>query len=159
MLTAHRALADYFEAVASKMTDPTQAVGWITTGLLGLLKEVNSAIDSCLVSAESLAELIGLVEQGRISGKTGKAILREMVTTGEAPGAIVSRQGLDQISNESELSRLVDRVIENNVANVEAYRAGKTRLLAHFVGEVMRATGGRADPAKVNRLLRQKLGG
>ena len=106
-----------------------------------------------------LAEMIALVEKGTISGKIAKTVMEEMYKTGRQAQQIIEEQGLIQISDTGEIEKIVDKVIEENPKSVEQYRAGKTGTLGFFVGQVMKATGGRANPQAVNDLLRKKLAG
>ncbi len=111
------------------------------------------------VSPKMLAEMIALVEKGTISGKIAKTVMEEMYKTGRQAQQIIEEQGLIQISDTGEIEKIVDKVIEENPKSVEQYRAGKTGTLGFFVGQVMKATGGRANPQAVNDLLRKKLAG
>ncbi|MBW3660895.1 MAG: Asp-tRNA(Asn)/Glu-tRNA(Gln) amidotransferase GatCAB subunit B, partial [Gemmatimonadetes bacterium] len=111
------------------------------------------------VPPESLAEILRLKAGGTISGSAAKEVLVAVVETGDPPAEVVDEKGLRQVSDEAALAAEVDAVLEANPDEVEAYRGGKTGLLGFFVGQVMRATGGRADPQLVNRLLRERLEG
>jgi aspartyl-tRNA(Asn)/glutamyl-tRNA(Gln) amidotransferase subunit B len=106
-----------------------------------------------------LADMIFLVEKGTISGKIAKTVMEEMYNTGLSPQKIIEEKGLLQISDSSEIERIVDKVISDNLKTAEQYRAGKTGTIGFFVGQVMKATGGRANPQTVNELLRKKLAG
>lgn len=106
-----------------------------------------------------LADMISLVEKGTISGKIAKTVMEEMYNTRKDAQTIIQEQGLVQISDTSEIEKIVDKVIEENLKTVEQYRAGKTGSFGFFVGQVMKATGGRANPQTVNDLLRKKLAG
>jgi aspartyl-tRNA(Asn)/glutamyl-tRNA(Gln) amidotransferase subunit B len=105
-----------------------------------------------------LGELLSLLGQGEISGKLAKEIFAKMFATGDSPRAIIEREGLRQISDTSALEQIIDEVIRNNPKQLEQYRAGKTTVLGFFVGQVMKASRGQANPPAVNELLRQKLG-
>jgi len=105
-----------------------------------------------------VAELVSLVEDGTISGKQAKDVFAEMAATGDAPGAIVEIRGMKQVSDTGTIEDVVDRVMAANPAEVEAYRGGKTGLMGFFVGQVMRETGGQANPKVVNEILSRKLG-
>jgi Asp-tRNA(Asn)/Glu-tRNA(Gln) amidotransferase B subunit len=113
--------------------------------------------DSCIAPA-ALAELVGLIEDGAISGKQAKDVFAEMASGAGSPAAVVARLGLAQVSDVAELEAVVDRVLAASESQVAAYRAGKTGLIGFFVGAVMCETGGRANPSVVNDLLGRKLG-
>jgi glutaminyl-tRNA synthetase len=110
-------------------------------------------------SGEELGQLVALVEDGTLSSSAGREVLSEMAQTGEAPGAVVERRGLRQVSDQAALVPVVEAVLAANPAKAEEYRGGRTGLLGFFVGQVMRQTGGKANPEVVNRLLRERLGG
>jgi aspartyl-tRNA(Asn)/glutamyl-tRNA(Gln) amidotransferase subunit B len=111
------------------------------------------------VTAEQVTELIALVESGTISGKMAKEVLAEMVATGSTARKIVDAKGLAQVTDETALREEVDRVVESNPKQVEQYRSGKKNVLGFFVGQVMKATGGAANPRLVNEILRKRLDG
>ncbi len=156
VLTADKEVAEYFEKVASK-TEPKTAANWITSELFGSLNKSSQTLEECNVSAEMLIELISLMEDGTISGKIAKTVFEEMFDSGEEPKTIIDKQGLVQISSEEELKPIIDEVLEKNADKLEQYRAGKDKLFGFFVGQVMKQTGGKANPQKVNDLLKQKL--
>jgi aspartyl-tRNA(Asn)/glutamyl-tRNA(Gln) amidotransferase subunit B len=159
VLTSTRAAGDYFEKVASVSGDPRAAANWVMGDLAGLLKQDGKDFASSPVTAEHLGELVGMIAQGKISGKLAKEVFPKMFATGEAAPVIMQREGLTQISDEGALAKMIDDVIAANPKQVEQYRGGKTAVLAFLVGQVMKASRGQADPAAVNRLLREKLGG
>jgi len=157
VLTAERATADYFEKVAVASGDARASANWVMGDLAALLKGENQEIGDSPVSAENLGRLIALIGEGKISGKIAKELLPKMAASGEAPDAIVAREGLGQISDESALVKIIEDVIAANPKQVEQYRGGKTTVIGFFVGQVMRASRGQADPAAVNRLLAERL--
>ena len=157
VLTAERATADYFEKVAVASGDARAAANWVMGDLAALLKAENKEIGGSPVSAENLGRLIALIGEGKISGKIAKELLPKMAATGDAPDAIVAREGLGQISDEGALVKIVEDVIAANPKQLEQYRSGKTTVIGFFVGQVMKASRGQADPAAVNRLLQEKL--
>jgi aspartyl-tRNA(Asn)/glutamyl-tRNA(Gln) amidotransferase subunit B len=164
-LTAERALADYFESVVGATTsgDVTAraktASNWVLTELKGLLNADGRDITASPVSAAGLGELLDLVASGKISGKQGKDVLEQAYKSGEAPRAIVEREGISQLSDAGELEAIVDAVLAENPKAIEDYRAGKASALGFLVGQVMKRTKGRARPDVVNPLLLGKLGG
>jgi len=158
LLTATPAAADYYEACARASGNPKVAANWIMTELTAALKEAGRGITDSPVTAAHLADLIRLIDGGQISGKIGKAIFPEMFATGEPASAVIARRGLSQISDEDALARLAREVIDAHPSEVEGYRAGKTKLIGFFVGEIMKKTKGQANPQKVNELLKSLLG-
>jgi aspartyl-tRNA(Asn)/glutamyl-tRNA(Gln) amidotransferase subunit B len=110
-------------------------------------------------SPEGLAELVRLIDEGKISGKQGKDVLVEMFKTGEKAGAVIEKYGLVQVSDTGEIDRVIDEVLAANTAQLERYRSGKEALFGFFVGQVMKASKGKANPKVVNDRLREKLKG
>lgn len=158
VLTQTRALADYFEAAVRAFPRPKVVANWIMSELL---REVpgddEAAIAATPVTPERLAGLLRLVEAGTISGKIAKDVFVRMLRTGEDAETIVQREGLTQVADTAALERVIDEVLARNPRPVEDYRRGKRAAAQALVGLVMRATGGRANPALVNRLLEEKL--
>src|SRR5262245_22722387 len=162
VLTMTRALADYFEQTAEQSGQPKAAANWIMGDLLRFFKDGGidpKDLSRSPVSPKMLADMILLVEKGTISGKIAKTVMEEMYKTGKTPQAIIEEQGLVQISNVDEIDMIVSKVIEQNPKPVEQYRQGKTGNFGFFVGQVMKATGGRANPQTVNDVLKKRLAG
>jgi aspartyl-tRNA(Asn)/glutamyl-tRNA(Gln) amidotransferase subunit B len=157
VLTMTREAGDYFEKVASVSGDPRAAANWVMGDLAGLLKEAGKEITESPVSAENLGALVGMIAQGKISGKLAKEIFPKMFVGGEAPQTIMDREGLAQISDEGALGKIIDEAIAANPKQVEQYRGGKATVIGFLVGQVMKASRGQADPAAVNRMLKEKL--
>lgn len=157
VLTAERATADYFEKVAIVSCDARAAANWVMGDLAALLKSGEKEIIDSPISAEHLGQLIKIINEGKISGKIAKELLPKMAETGDAPDVLVAREGLAQISDESALVKIIDEVIVANPKQLEQYRSGKTTVIGFFVGQVMKASRGQADPTVVNRLLKEKL--
>ena len=157
VLTASRPLAEYYEKAAAAAGDPVEAAKWVQGELLGRLNAEGKEITDSPVPPEHIGELIRLIAEGRITGKLAKEIFPKMFSTGEAPSKIVEREGLKVMSG-GELEKIVEEVLARNPAQVEQYRGGKKTVIGYFMGQVMRATKGQADPKKVNQLLREKLG-
>ncbi len=157
VLTASRETADYFEACVAAGVPAKAVSNWVMGPLLGLLNAEGRGIEDTPVSASHLAELIGLIEDGTISGKIAKAVFEEMAKTGEAPGAIVEEKELVQVTDTDALETAVETVLDRCPAEVEAYRGGKTKLIGFFVGQVMKETQGKANPRAVNDILKKKL--
>jgi aspartyl-tRNA(Asn)/glutamyl-tRNA(Gln) amidotransferase subunit B len=157
VLTATRATSEYFEKVASVSGDARAAANWVMGDLMGALKAGGKEVSDSPVSPEHLGELLKLVGSGEISNKLAKEIFPKMFASGEAASAIIERDGLKQISDTGALEKIVDEVIAANPKQLEQYRAGKTTVMGFFVGQIMRATKGQANPAAVNELLKKKL--
>lgn len=157
VLTATRELADYFEACLAVYPQPKVAGNWVMGDLSRLLNAQNHDITQCPVGPAGLAALLKLIEKGTISGKIAKAVFEEMFATGKDAEEIVKEKGLVQISDEGAIAAVVDEVIAANQKTVEDYRAGKDRALGFLVGQVMKATRGKANPELVNRLLKERL--
>ena len=156
LLTAERARADYFE-VAAEGRDAKQAANWVAGELLGRLNKEGLEIEAAPIPAAGLGELIDLVADGTLSGRMGREVFEAMWETGRPAAAIVEDRGLKQISDTGALESLVDELLAREADKAAEYRAGKTRLLGFFVGQVMKATGGKANPKLVNALLRARL--
>lgn len=157
VITATRALSEYFEVVGTVSGDAKIAANWVMGDLAGLLKTAGREIADSPVSAVHLGELVGLVVRGELTGKLAKDVLPKMFESGEAPATIVDREGLKTISDAGALGRIVDEVIAASPKQVEQYRAGKTTVIGYLVGQVMKASRGQAEPAAVNELLKSKL--
>jgi aspartyl-tRNA(Asn)/glutamyl-tRNA(Gln) amidotransferase subunit B len=158
VLTASRAIAEYYEAVAAASGDPKAAANWVMGDLMGMLNAEGKEISQSPVSASSLGELIGLIIKGEVSGKMAKEIFAKMFNTGDSPRAIIEREGLKQISDTGALEAIVSQVIDANPKQVEQYRGGKAAVLNFLVGQVMKATRGQANTALAGELLKKKLG-
>ncbi len=157
VLTLTPALADYFEEVARASSEPKIASNWVMGELTGALKASGKTIKECLVSATQLAELLRLLAAGTISGKLAKEIFPKMFASGQAASQIMEAEGLKQISDAGEIERMVDEILAANPKQVEQYKSGKKGVLGFFVGQVMKATRGQANPAVVNEILTRKL--
>jgi aspartyl-tRNA(Asn)/glutamyl-tRNA(Gln) amidotransferase subunit B len=157
VLTSDRELADYFEACLEAFPQPKPVSNWIMGPLLGLLNAGGTPIERAPIPAAALADLLKLVDGGAISAKTAKSVFEEMAASGKTAAAIVAEKGLSQISDADALEAVVHGVLDRNPKEVAAYRGGKTKLMGFFVGEVMKATRGRANPKAVNELLQKSL--
>jgi len=158
VLTATRELSEYFEKAAAAAGDPRAAANWVMGDLAAALKEAGKDIADSPVPAERLGELIKLIASGEISGKLAKDIFSKMFVSGDSARAIVEREGLKQISDTGALSKIVDEVLAANPKQVEQYKGGKTTVMGFFVGQVMKASRGQANPAAVSELLKERLG-
>ena len=158
VLTATRAISDYFDRAAKVSPDARMTANWIMGDLSAALKSDGLDFDQCPIQPEHLGALVALISSGQISGKIAKEVFPKMYSGGEAPGVIVEREGLKQISDAGAVERIVDEVLTANPKQVEQYRSGKTGVLGFLVGQVMKASRGQANPQAVNDLLRAKLG-
>jgi len=157
VLTSERDLADYFEAALAGFNEPKKLANWIMTDILRELNLKGGRAADLKLTPKGLAALVRLVEEGRISAKSAKDILPELLETGADPEALVKTKGLVQISDTSALAADIDAVLAENPKELADYRAGKTKLMGFFVGQVMRRTKGQGNPAVVNQLLAEKL--
>ncbi len=158
VLTSTRQTADYFEETAKASGEPKLSANWVQGELSGALKAASKTLDDSPVSSADLAELVKYIADGTISGKLAKEIFAKMFDGKGRAGEIIKAEGLEQISDEAAIETLIDEVIAANPGQVETYRGGKTGVLGFFVGQVMKATRGQANPKVVNELLRKKLG-
>lgn len=159
VLTAERELADFYENTAKVCNNHKAASNWIMTELLRELNQAQKEITHSPISPEMLGKMIGLIDAGTISGKIAKAVFAEMWKSGGDPEAIVKEKGLVQITDTSAIEKIVDEVLAANAAQVADYRGGRTKLFGFFVGAVMKASKGQANPDLVNKLLQEKLQG
>ena len=167
VLTADVETARWFEALlaatAAAQGKPEsevakQAANWLTSELFGALNKLGKGLEDSPVSPEAGAELLALVGKGTISGSIAKQVLEKMLETGDGAAAIVEREGLKQESDSGAIEAAVDKVLADNADKVEQYRGGKEALFGFFVGQTMKAMQGKANPAVVNQLLKDKLG-
>jgi len=157
-LTQTRSAADYFEEAADASGAAASVANWMMGDLTRYLKGDSREISDSLVSPRNLAALVRLVEDGTISGKIAKDVFSKMYATGRPPAQIIEEEGLRQISDSSAIESLVDEVIASHPSEVKAFQGGKQGLIGFFVGQVMKASKGQANPKIVNELLRGKLG-
>ena len=158
LLTTSRDLADYFEVCVQDCRSPKEASNWIMGSLLGLLNSQGKDITASPVSAENLAGMIRLMDEGVISGKIAKTVFDDMAATGRPAAEIVKEKGLVQVTDTGAIEAEVDKVLAASPDQVAEYRSGKTKVFGFFVGQVMRATRGKANPKMVNDILKARLG-
>ncbi len=157
VLVAERETADFYESVA-RGRDAKTAANWVTGELFGALNKAGIELAEAPVDAAMLGELLDLLHDGTISGRIAKEVFEAMWETGKRAGTIVEEKGLKQISDTGELEAIVDKVVADNPEQVQQVRDGNQKVMGWFVGQVMKATGGKANPKLVNELLRKKLG-
>ncbi|WP_067932564.1 Asp-tRNA(Asn)/Glu-tRNA(Gln) amidotransferase subunit GatB [Alicyclobacillus kakegawensis] len=159
VLTAERAVADYYESVVAAGSDAKTASNWVMGDLLGYLNAQGLTVEASPVRPEQLAGLIAQVDKGTISIKQARDVFKLMCESGKDAEVIIKEQGMEQISDEAVLVPIVEEVIANNPKSVEDYRAGKQKALGALVGQTMKATKGKANPAVVNKLILERIGG
>ena len=156
-LTHDRSLADYYEKAAAVSGNPRTAANWIRSELLREFEVAGISADASPISAENLGGLVRLIEEGKISGKQGKDVLVEMFKSGKDATTIVQEQGLVQVSDTGLIDTIIDEVMAASPQQLEQYRSGKETLFGFFVGQVMKASKGKANPKVVNDRLKAKL--
>ena len=156
VLTSNKEISAYYEKLIEKHNPKTSA-NWLTSELFGRLNKLAINIENSPVSAEMLSELLSLIEDNTISGKIAKDVLDIMVETGKNATEIVEEKGLKQTTDTNEINKIIDEVINNNPKQVEQYKSGNERIFGFFVGQVMKASGGKINPQLANELLKNKL--
>jgi aspartyl-tRNA(Asn)/glutamyl-tRNA(Gln) amidotransferase subunit B len=159
VLTATRDLADYYEEVVKHAGDPKAASSWVQTELLGVINAAGEDISAYKVRPKMLGELIAKIGSGELSGKMAKIVFEEMTISGRSAADIIKEKGLVQISDDNAILKIIDEVLASSPDNVAKYRSGKTNVFGFFVGQVMKATKGQANPELVNKLLKERLDG
>lgn len=157
LITHSREFADYFERAVEFYRQPKTIFNWMMGELTAYLKRDEVGLGDCRIQARNLAQLVRLVDQDTISGKIAKEVFDKMCQTGANPEEIVTEEGLTQISDADLLEEVVDSVLGSNPVQVQRYRDGKEGLIGFFVGQIMKETGGQANPQLVNQMLRKKL--
>ena len=157
VLSSSRPLADYFEAAAVGREDPKQVANWVMGPVLALAKEEGVGLDRFPVTPERLVGLVDLVSGGTISQNVGKEVLRKMAERGQTADRVVEEEGLTQVRDAAELDRWIEEVLSESPDEVARFRSGERRLQGYFMGQIMKASKGKADPGEVSRLLRQRL--
>jgi aspartyl-tRNA(Asn)/glutamyl-tRNA(Gln) amidotransferase subunit B len=157
VLTSSKALADYYEACIRRYPKPKVVSNWLMVELLRALNRDGLEVEQARITPEHLAELLALVEDGTISGTMAKTVFDSMYETGRTAAAIVQEKGLRQITDEDILVAAIEQVLADNPKEVSDFRTGRDKLLSFFMGQVMKATQGKANPQAVNKLLRERL--
>ncbi|MBR5318744.1 MAG: Asp-tRNA(Asn)/Glu-tRNA(Gln) amidotransferase subunit GatB [Peptococcaceae bacterium] len=157
VITASKALADFYDGVRAHYDDAKKISNWIMVELLAKVNAEGMELEAVKIQPEQMAALLKLVDSGDISGKIAKKVFAEMFATGKDPADIIKEQGLVQISDEDALKEMVSHVVEANPKSVEDYKAGKTKAMGFLVGQIMKQSRGQANPAVINKLLAEKL--
>jgi aspartyl-tRNA(Asn)/glutamyl-tRNA(Gln) amidotransferase subunit B len=156
VLIAEKPRAEYYESAAND-SDPKIAANWVLNELLGLLNKDGKDITESPIKAKQIGGLVALIKDNTISGKIAKDVFAEMYKTGEDAAKIVEAKGLKQITDTGTIEAIIDKILAANPDGIASYKAGKDRMLGFFVGQVMKETGGKANPAIINDLLKKKL--
>jgi aspartyl-tRNA(Asn)/glutamyl-tRNA(Gln) amidotransferase subunit B len=161
LLTSRKDVADYFENAVAAYANPKALSNWIVGDLFRVLKDrrldAQLYITSWPLPAEHLAQMVKLIDQDKISGKIAKAVFEAMLDSGKAPQQIVSEKGLEQVSDLGRIEAAIDQVLAANTKQADQYRSGNDKVFGYLVGQIMKATQGKANPQKVNEILRDKL--
>ena len=157
LLAGSRQLADYFEATTRESGDAKLASNWIMTEVLARLKDQQAVIEEFPITPERLGELIKMIKSKTITGKIAKELFELMLADRRSPGAIIAEKGLAPVTDSGDLEKLIAKIITDHPDEVARYREGKTKLFAFFVGQLMKATQGKADPQTANTLLKAQL--
>jgi aspartyl-tRNA(Asn)/glutamyl-tRNA(Gln) amidotransferase subunit B len=157
VLADDRALADYFEAAAQQAKTPKSVANWIINDLLSALSAASLELSECPIAPSAIGELTALIESGSISGRQGKEVFAEMMTSGKAPAVIVEEKGLKQVSDTGAIEAFCDEVIAANPNSVADYKSGKEAALNFLKGQVMKLSKGKANPAVAGEILAKKL--
>lgn len=158
VLTASRELADFFEIVAAQ-ADAKLAANWVMGDFSAALNRTGVELNTSPISAQALGALVARITDNTISGKIAKEVFEVMWETGQEADAIIAERGLEQVTDAGAIEAVIDEVIAANPGQLEQYRAGKTKLMGFFVGQTMKASGGKANPQQVNEILKRKLDG
>jgi aspartyl-tRNA(Asn)/glutamyl-tRNA(Gln) amidotransferase subunit B len=159
VLTADKKISDFYDAAVATGADPKSVANWVMVELIGYLNAEQVEFSAVRITAQGLGDMVKLIEKGTISSKIAKTVFKEMMETGKDPAKIVEEKGLVQISDEGELKRIVAEVIAANPQSVADFTAGKKQAVGFLVGQVMKATKGKANPGLVNQLLLKELNG
>jgi aspartyl-tRNA(Asn)/glutamyl-tRNA(Gln) amidotransferase subunit B len=157
MLTQSRAMAAYYEEAAKLSGQPKVVSNWMMGELMRLLNAEGKEIEDCPIKPDRLAGMIKLIGDGVISTKIAKTVFEEIYKTGKDAESVVREQGLVQVSDTGAIEKIIDEVVRANPSQAAEYKAGKEKLFGFFVGQVMKASKGKANPELVNQLLKKKL--
>lgn len=157
VLTASKEISDFFQSAVNTGADAKLVSNYVMGDLMGYLNASQLELKDIKLTAEGLGEMVNLIQKGTISTKIAKTVFKEMIETGKEPSKIVEEQGLVQISDEGAIAGIIAEVIANNPQSVEDFKAGKTQAIGFLVGQVMKATKGKANPGMVNKMLQEEL--
>jgi len=157
ILSSSCEISDFFEQVLESGASPKTACNWVIGDITRIANESGKSISELAIIPKNLADLTKFVDSGDISGKIAKTVFEEMYLTGKHPALIIDEKGLKQISDENELSQIVEKLLEENQTQVKQYQEGKTKVFGFFVGQMMKKTNGKGNPALINNILKKKL--
>ena len=157
VLSARQDISSYFEKILSYGASPKIACNWVIGELTRVMNESGKSLDEINLSPKHLADLTKFIESGEISNIIAKTIFEEMLSSAKNPAQIIEEKGLKQLSDVGELSQIADKLLALNQHQVEQYRTGKTKVIGFFVGQMMKQTRGKGNPAVINSLLKEKL--
>lgn len=158
ILTSSKGMADYFEVCVKQFNRPKTVSNWVMGELMRELNNSGTSVSASPVTPERLVSLLRMVDKGTISLKAAREIFPELYSSGKTPDQIVQEKGLTQVSDEGALAKIIEEVLSKNLGQVAQFKEGKQQVLGFLVGQVMKASGGKANPGKVNELLKKKLG-
>lgn len=158
ILTSSKGMADYFEVCVKQFNQPKTVSNWVMGELMRELNNSGTSVSASPVTPERLVSLLRMVDKGTISLKAAREIFPELYSSGKTPDQIVQEKGLTQVSDEGTLAKIIEEVLSKNLGQVAQFKEGKQQVLGFLVGQVMKASGGKANPGKVNELLKKKLG-
>ena len=156
-LSSEEELAEYYETIVKFTGDPRLSANWVLTEVLRVLKERNIGIDQFPVIPENIGKLIKLIKSDTISSKIAKDVFEMLLIEDRDPEAVVKEKGLVQITDNSEIEKIVKQVLEENMQSVEDYRSGKSNALKYLVGQAMKLSKGKANPQMINEMILEKL--
>ena len=156
-LASEMELAEYYEAVVKESNEPKLSANWVLTEILKVLKDKNIGIEKFVVTPQNIAKLIKLITSNVISSKIAKEVFEEMIVDNKNPETIVKEKGMVQITDNSEIEKIVDQVLSENIQSVEDFKAGKDRALKFLVGQAMKLSKGKANPQMLNEMIIGKI--
>ena len=156
-LASEMELAEYYEAVVKESNEPKLSANWVLTEILKVLKDKNIGIEKFVVTPQNIAKLIKLITSNVISSKIAKEVFEEMIKDNKNPETIVKEKGMTQITDNSEIEKIVDQVLSENMQSVEDFKAGKDRALKFLVGQAMKLSKGKANPQMLNEMIIGKI--
>ena len=156
-LVKSKGVSDYFESVVNLGGDAKEASNWITTRLLGFMKSANKDISEVYMTPKMLYELMDMVKTGNISTQQAKDVFALVLEEEKSPSVIVKEKGMEQISDEGEIREIVNKVLDENASQVETYKSGKTNIIGFFVGQILKSSGGKANPSIVSKILNEEI--
>jgi aspartyl-tRNA(Asn)/glutamyl-tRNA(Gln) amidotransferase subunit B len=158
VITSIKSLADFFDESTKYCEDAKQVANWLMGEVMAYLNAHNKELHDVALTPEGLGKTISLIEKGTISGKIAKTVFKDLIEKGGDPEAIVKEKGLMQISDEGELAKIVNQILDNNQQSIDDFKAGKKQAIGFLVGQVMKETQGKANPPMVNKLIQEEIG-